>query len=80
MIKVAETEKCLGDTEDFILIAPTNFLMSQCNFQEGGWKMISKEGWLLQNLCLDLNACKALLKKAKAAEAKATMVLEFQET
>uniref|UniRef100_A0A8D0RA08 Endophilin-B2 n=2 Tax=Sus scrofa TaxID=9823 RepID=A0A8D0RA08_PIG len=74
LIKVAEAEKRLGAAErDFIHTASINFLTPLRNFLEGDWKTISKERRLLQNRRLDLDACKARLKKAKAAEAKATV-------
>ncbi|XP_037350792.1 endophilin-B2 isoform X4 [Talpa occidentalis] len=74
LIKVAEAEKHLGAAErDFIHTASINFLTPLRNFLEGDWKTISKERRLLQNRRLDLDACKARLKKAKAAEAKATL-------
>uniref|UniRef100_A0A2K5N0T7 Endophilin-B2 n=1 Tax=Cercocebus atys TaxID=9531 RepID=A0A2K5N0T7_CERAT len=75
LIKVAEAEKQLGAAErDFIHTASISFLTPLRNFLEGDWKTISKERRLLQNRRLDLDACKARLKKAKAAEAKATLV------
>ncbi|XP_077821662.1 endophilin-B2 isoform X1 [Macaca mulatta] len=81
LIKVAEAEKQLGAAErDFIHTASISFLTPLRNFLEGDWKTISKERRLLQNRRLDLDACKARLKKAKAAEAKATTVPDFQET
>ncbi|KAM7093654.1 endophilin-B2 isoform 2-T2 [Molossus nigricans] len=81
LIKVAEAEKRLGAAErDFIHTASINFLTPLRNFLEGDWKTISKERRLLQNRRLDLDACKARLKKAKAAEAKAATVPDFQET
>ncbi|XP_032021252.1 endophilin-B2 isoform X5 [Hylobates moloch] len=74
LIKVAEAEKQLGAAErDFIHTASISFLTPLRNFLEGDWKTISKERRLLQNRRLDLDACKARLKKAKAAEAKATL-------
>ncbi|KAM7093659.1 endophilin-B2 isoform 7-T7 [Molossus nigricans] len=74
LIKVAEAEKRLGAAErDFIHTASINFLTPLRNFLEGDWKTISKERRLLQNRRLDLDACKARLKKAKAAEAKAAL-------
>ncbi|XP_045877966.1 endophilin-B2 isoform X14 [Meles meles] len=74
LTKVAEAEKRLGAAErDFIHAASINFLTPLRNFLEGDWKTISKERRLLQNRRLDLDACKARLKKAKAAEAKATL-------
>ncbi|XP_008824295.1 endophilin-B2 isoform X8 [Nannospalax galili] len=74
LIKVSEAEKRLGAAErDFIHTASLSFLTPLRNFLEGDWKTISKERRLLQNRRLDLDACKARLKKAKAAEAKATL-------
>ncbi|XP_063140020.1 endophilin-B2 isoform X9 [Rattus norvegicus] len=73
LMKVSEAEKRLGAAErDFIHTASLSFLTPLRNFLEGDWKTISKERRLLQNRRLDLDACKARLKKAKAAEAKAT--------
>ncbi|XP_031810637.1 endophilin-B2 isoform X8 [Sarcophilus harrisii] len=85
LIKVGETEKRLGAAErDFIHSASINFLTPLRNFLEGDWRTISKERRILQNRRLDLDACKARLKKAKAAEAKAACegdaVPDFQET
>uniref|UniRef100_A0A2K6EKP9 Endophilin-B2 n=1 Tax=Propithecus coquereli TaxID=379532 RepID=A0A2K6EKP9_PROCO len=83
LIKVSEAEKRLGAAErDFIHTASVSFLTPLRNFLEGDWKTISKERRLLQNRRLDLDACKARLKRAKAAEAKATVgtVPDFQET
>ncbi|XP_067599151.1 endophilin-B2 isoform X9 [Pseudorca crassidens] len=74
LIKVAEAEKRLGAAErDFIHMASIGFLTPLRTFLEGDWKTISKERRLLHNRRLDLDACKARLKKAKAAEAKATL-------
>uniref|UniRef100_A0A8C5K4J7 Endophilin-B2 n=1 Tax=Jaculus jaculus TaxID=51337 RepID=A0A8C5K4J7_JACJA len=74
LIQVSEAEKRLGAAErDFIHAASISFLTPLRNFLEGDWKTISKERRLLQNRRLDLDACKARLKKAKAAEAKATL-------
>ncbi|TFK08365.1 dynein heavy chain 5, axonemal-like [Platysternon megacephalum] len=46
----------------------------------GKWATSYKERRILENRRLDLDACKARLKKAKAAEAKASAVPDFQET
>ncbi|KAM4663721.1 endophilin-B2 isoform 4-T4 [Discoglossus pictus] len=74
LIKVGETQKRLGVAErDFIHSSSINFLTPLRNFLEGDWRTISKERRLLQNRRLDLDACKARLKKAKAAEAKAAL-------
>ncbi|KAM6047677.1 endophilin-B2 isoform 3-T3 [Chlamydotis macqueenii] len=74
LIKVGETQRHLGAAErDFIHSASINFLTPLRNFLEGDWRTISKERRILQNRRLDLDACKARLKKAKAAEAKAAL-------
>ncbi|XP_063792563.1 endophilin-B2 isoform X2 [Pseudophryne corroboree] len=81
LIKVGETQKRLGVAErDFIHSSSINFLTPLRNFLEGDWRTISKERRILQNRRLDLDACKARLKKAKAAEAKAAALPDFQET
>ncbi|KAM4647411.1 endophilin-B2 isoform 2-T2 [Amazona ochrocephala] len=81
LIKVGETQRRLGAAErDFIQSASINFLTPLRNFLEGDWRTICKERRTLQNCRLDLDACKARLKKAKAAEAKAAAVPDFQET
>ncbi|XP_060106524.1 endophilin-B2 isoform X5 [Heteronotia binoei] len=79
LIKVGETERRLGGAErDFIHSASVNFLSPLRNFLEGDWRTISKERRILQNRRLDLDACKARLKKAKAAEAKAAAEHELR--
>ncbi|XP_058015219.1 endophilin-B2 isoform X5 [Ahaetulla prasina] len=79
LIKVGETERRLGGAErDFIHGASINFLTPLRNFLEGDWRTISKERRILQNRRLDLDACKARLKKAKAAEAKAAAEHELR--
>ncbi|XP_043843624.1 endophilin-B2 isoform X15 [Dromiciops gliroides] len=79
LIKVGETEKRLGAAErDFIHSASINFLTPLRNFLEGDWRTISKERRILQNRRLDLDASKARLKKAKAAEAKAAAEQELR--
>ncbi|XP_043575646.1 endophilin-B2-like [Chiloscyllium plagiosum] len=85
LIKVGEAQRHLGAADrDFIQSSMINFLTPLRNFLEGDWKTISKERRLLENRRLDLDACKARLKKAKAAEAKAACEGEatpdFQET
>ncbi|XP_074412107.1 endophilin-B2 isoform X8 [Zonotrichia albicollis] len=85
LIKVGETQRRLGAAErEFIRSASISFLTPLRNFLEGDWRTISKERRILQNRRLDLDACKARLKKAKAAEAKAACegdaVPDFQET
>ncbi|XP_014798477.1 PREDICTED: endophilin-B2 isoform X6 [Calidris pugnax] len=81
LIKVGETQRRLGAAErDFIHSASLNFLTPLRNFLEGDWRTISKERRILQNRRLDLDACKARLKKAKAAEAKAAAEHELRLT
>ncbi|XP_066466765.1 endophilin-B2 isoform X3 [Tiliqua scincoides] len=79
LIKVGETQRRLGGAErDFIHSSSINFLSPLRNFLEGDWRTISKERRILQNRRLDLDACKARLKKAKAAEAKAAAEHELR--
>ncbi|XP_005992165.1 endophilin-B2 isoform X1 [Latimeria chalumnae] len=81
LIKVGEAQRRLGGAErEFMQLASINFLTPLRNFLEGDWRTISKERRLLQNRRLDLDACKARLKKAKTAEAKAAAMPDFQET
>ncbi|KAM7018926.1 endophilin-B2-like isoform 1-T1 [Tautogolabrus adspersus] len=81
LIEVGEFERRLGAAErEFLQTSAISFLTPLRNFLEGDWRTISKERRLLENLRLDLDACKARLKKAKQAEAKATMAPDFQET
>ncbi|XP_067826014.1 endophilin-B2b isoform X3 [Heptranchias perlo] len=81
LIKVGEAQRRLGAADrDFIQSSMINFLTPLRNFLEGDWKTISKERRLLENRRLDLDASKARLKKAKAAEAKAAATPDFQET
>uniref|UniRef100_UPI00398E3652 endophilin-B2b isoform X2 n=1 Tax=Pristiophorus japonicus TaxID=55135 RepID=UPI00398E3652 len=81
LIKVGEAQRRLGAADrDFIQSSMINFLTPLRNFLEGDWKTISKERRLLENRRLDLDAGKARLKKAKAAEAKAAAMPDFQET
>ncbi|XP_078082376.1 endophilin-B2-like isoform X3 [Mustelus asterias] len=79
LIKVGEAQRRLGAADrDFIQSSMINFLTPLRNFLEGDWKTISKERRLLENRRLDLDACKARLKKAKAAEAKAAAEQELR--
>ncbi|XP_037735279.1 endophilin-B2 isoform X8 [Chelonia mydas] len=79
LLKVGETQKRLGGAErDFMHSASINFLNPLRNFLEGDWRTISKERRILENRRLDLDACKARLKKAKAAEAKASAEHELR--
>ncbi|KAG7273770.1 LOW QUALITY PROTEIN: hypothetical protein CRUP_003270 [Coryphaenoides rupestris] len=78
---VGEYQRRLGGAErEFLLTSSMNFLTPLRNFLEGDWRTISKEKRLLENRRLDLDICKARLKKAKHAEAKAAAAPDFQET
>uniref|UniRef100_A0A9J8AFU0 SH3-domain GRB2-like endophilin B2b n=1 Tax=Cyprinus carpio carpio TaxID=630221 RepID=A0A9J8AFU0_CYPCA len=71
LITVGEFQRRLGGAErEFLQMSAINFLTPLRNFLEGDWKTISKERRLLENRRLDLDICKARLKKAKLAEAK----------
>ncbi|XP_048043806.1 endophilin-B2b isoform X3 [Megalobrama amblycephala] len=81
LITVGDYQKRLGGAErEFLQTSAINFLTPLRNFLEGDWKTISKERRLLENRRLDLDVCKARLKKAKLAEAKAAAAPDFQET
>ncbi|XP_035292005.1 endophilin-B2a isoform X3 [Anguilla anguilla] len=81
LIKVGECQRRLGGGErEFMQTSAINFLTPLRNFLDGDWRTISKERRLLENRRLDLDACKARLKKAKLAEAKAAAAPNFQET
>ncbi|XP_070780438.1 endophilin-B2b isoform X2 [Enoplosus armatus] len=81
LITVGEYQKRLGGAErEFLHTSAATFLAPLRNFLEGDWRTISKERRLLENRRLDLDICKARLKKAKQAEAKAAAAPDFQET
>ncbi|XP_037536691.1 endophilin-B2 [Nematolebias whitei] len=85
LMMVGDCEKRLGAAErEFIHTSAISFLTPLRNFLDGDWRTISKERRLLENLRLDLDACKARLKKAKMAEAKAAcegeVAPDFNET
>ncbi|XP_017557197.1 endophilin-B2b isoform X2 [Pygocentrus nattereri] len=81
LITVGEYQKKLGGAErEFLQASAVSFLTPLRNFLEGDWRTISKERRLLENRRLDLDVCKARLKKAKLAEAKAAAAPDFQET
>ncbi|XP_066515525.1 endophilin-B2b isoform X3 [Hoplias malabaricus] len=74
LITVGEYQKKLGGAErEFLQASAVCFLTPLRNFLEGDWRTISKERRLLENRRLDLDVCKARLKKAKLAEAKAAL-------
>ncbi|XP_038590003.1 endophilin-B2b isoform X5 [Micropterus salmoides] len=77
LITVGEYQKRLGGAErEFLHTSATTFLTPLRNFLEGDWRTISKERRLLENRRLDLDICKARLKKAKNAEAKGALLSE----
>ncbi|XP_078127457.1 endophilin-B2b isoform X2 [Sander vitreus] len=77
LITVGEYQKRLGGAErELLQTSAATFLTPLRNFLEGDWKTISKERRLLENRRLDLDICKARLKKAKQAEAKAALLSE----
>ncbi|XP_019120989.1 endophilin-B2 isoform X6 [Larimichthys crocea] len=79
LITVGEYQKRLGGAERELLhTSATTFLTPLRNFLEGDWRTISKEKRLLENRRLDLDICKARLKKAKLAEAKAAAEHELR--
>uniref|UniRef100_A0A671UEB8 Endophilin-B1 n=1 Tax=Sparus aurata TaxID=8175 RepID=A0A671UEB8_SPAAU len=79
LIEVGECERRLGAAErEFLQTSAISFLTPLRNFLEGDWRTISKERRLLENLRLDLDACKTRLKKAKVAEAKAAAEHELR--
>ncbi|XP_048043812.1 endophilin-B2b isoform X8 [Megalobrama amblycephala] len=79
LITVGDYQKRLGGAErEFLQTSAINFLTPLRNFLEGDWKTISKERRLLENRRLDLDVCKARLKKAKLAEAKAAAEHELR--
>ncbi|CAM4719316.1 unnamed protein product [Leuciscus chuanchicus] len=81
LIKVGDCQRRLGGAQrDFLQTSSISFLTPLRNFLEGDWRTISKERRLLENRRLDLDACKARLKKARAAEVKAAAAPDFQET
>ncbi|XP_036832764.1 endophilin-B2b isoform X11 [Oncorhynchus mykiss] len=74
LITVGEYQIRLGGAErEFLQTSAINFLTPLRNFLEGDWRTISKERRLLENRRLDLDICKARVKKAKQAEAKAAL-------
>ncbi|XP_029300139.1 endophilin-B2b isoform X3 [Cottoperca gobio] len=81
LITVGEYQKRLGGAErELLQTSAATFLTPLRNFLEGDWRTISKERRLMENRRLDLDICKARLKKAKQAEAKAAAAPDFQET
>ncbi|XP_068191755.1 endophilin-B2-like isoform X8 [Antennarius striatus] len=79
LITVGEYQKRLGAAErDFLHTSASTFLTPLRNFLEGDWRTISKERRLLENRRLDLDICKARLKKAKQAETKAAAEHELR--
>ncbi|KAM7097892.1 endophilin-B1 isoform 3-T3 [Molossus nigricans] len=78
LIKCGETQKRIGTADrELIQTSALNFLTPLRNFIEGDYKTIAKERKLLQNKRLDLDAAKTRLKKAKAAETRASITNSF---
>ncbi|KAM9440373.1 endophilin-B2b isoform 5-T5 [Clarias gariepinus] len=76
---VGDYQRRLGIAErEFLQASAVSFLTPLRNFLEGDWRTISKERRLLENRRLDLDVCKARLKKAKLAEAKAAAEQELR--
>ncbi|XP_046694897.1 endophilin-B2b isoform X11 [Silurus meridionalis] len=76
---VGDYQKRLGTAEkEFLQASAISFLTPLRNFLEGDWRTISKERRLLENRRLDLDVCKARLKKAKLAESKAAAEQELR--
>ncbi|XDB48564.1 hypothetical protein AB1E18_002149 [Capra hircus] len=81
LIKCGETQKRIGTADrELIQTSALNFLTPLRNFIEGDYKTIAKERKLLQNKRLDLDAAKTRLKKAKAAETRASSEQELRIT
>uniref|UniRef100_A0A8C8CXZ4 Endophilin-B1 n=1 Tax=Oncorhynchus tshawytscha TaxID=74940 RepID=A0A8C8CXZ4_ONCTS len=79
LIKVGDCERRLGSVQrEFLQTSAIGFLTPLRNFLEGDWRTISKERRLLENRRLDLDSCKARLKKAKLAESKAAAEHELR--
>uniref|UniRef100_A0A8D3DLD6 Endophilin-B2 n=1 Tax=Scophthalmus maximus TaxID=52904 RepID=A0A8D3DLD6_SCOMX len=79
LVTVGEYQRKLGGAErEFLQTSAASFLTPLRNFLEGDWRTISKERRLLENRRLDLDICKARVKKAKQAEAKAAAELELR--
>ncbi|XP_068561804.1 endophilin-B2b isoform X6 [Cebidichthys violaceus] len=79
LITVGEYQKRLGGAErELLQTSAAGFLTPLRSFLEGDWRTISKERRLLENRRLDLDICKARLKKAKLAEAKAAAEHELR--
>uniref|UniRef100_A0A8C6PNC4 SH3 domain containing GRB2 like, endophilin B2 n=1 Tax=Nothobranchius furzeri TaxID=105023 RepID=A0A8C6PNC4_NOTFU len=79
LITVGEFQRKLGGAErELLQTSAAAFLNPLRNFLEGDWRTISKERRLLENRRLDLDICKARLKKAKQAEAKASAAHELR--
>ncbi|KAF0872865.1 CLCA4 regulator, partial [Crocuta crocuta] len=78
LIKCGETQKRIGTADrELIQSSALNFLTPLRNFIEGDYKTIAKERKLLQNKRLDLDAAKTRLKKAKAAETRASVSIRL---
>ncbi|KFD67877.1 hypothetical protein M514_00278 [Trichuris suis] len=73
LLKVGDTQMKLGCAErEFISVSATKVLTPLKRFLESDIKTIQKERKVLTNKRLDLDACKARLRKAKSSQAQAS--------
>uniref|UniRef100_A0A8C5FDT1 Endophilin-B2 n=1 Tax=Gadus morhua TaxID=8049 RepID=A0A8C5FDT1_GADMO len=81
LLLVGACEQRLGRAErEFSQVSAVALIGPLRDFLEGDWSLITKERRLLENRRLDLDACKARLRRAQAAESKAATQPDFQET
>ncbi|KAK0130629.1 Endophilin-B2 [Merluccius polli] len=74
LLLVGGFEQRLGRAErEFSQAAAVSLLRPLRDFLETDWSHITRERRLLENRRLDLDTCKARLKRAKAAETKAAL-------
>ncbi|CAL8248977.1 unnamed protein product [Merluccius merluccius] len=74
LLLVGGCEQRLGRAEcEFSQAAAVSLLRPLRDFLETDWSLITRERRLLENRRLDLDTCKARLKRAKAAETKAAV-------
>uniref|UniRef100_A0A3P9ASR1 SH3 domain containing GRB2 like, endophilin B2 n=1 Tax=Maylandia zebra TaxID=106582 RepID=A0A3P9ASR1_9CICH len=81
LITVAEYQKRLGGAErEFLHTSAVTFLSPLRNFLEGDWRTISVSRAAAGESPLDLDICKARLKKASWQKPKRRATPDFQET
>uniref|UniRef100_A0A8C5ATK6 Endophilin-B2 n=1 Tax=Gadus morhua TaxID=8049 RepID=A0A8C5ATK6_GADMO len=79
LLLVGACEQRLGRAErEFSQVSAVALIGPLRDFLEGDWSLITKERRLLENRRLDLDACKARLRRAQAAESKAAAGDELQ--